>query len=76
MYVKCTSVLTYMCAYKVPAANDPPSGPVWGPEVSHIVLGFFMRTTSFDPASDIACSNVEDLDRRTTQSHRTSDIAL
>ena len=39
---KCISVLTYMCVYKVPAANDPPSGPVWGPEVSHIVLGFFL----------------------------------
>ena len=77
MYVTCTSVLSYMCVYKVPTANDLPSGPPWGPEVCNIVLGFFYITTATcDPTSDVDSSNGEDVDRRSTQSHRGSDVAL
>ena len=48
----------YVCVYKVPAANDPPSGPLWGPEVSHIVLLFFLYyNCNFRP--DVRCSFLE-----------------
>ena len=59
----------YICAFiyvctQSSGRKDPAGGPLWGPEVSHIVLLFSCITTAaFDPTSDVASLNREDVGR-------------